>query len=542
MQLVEDTEALDKIGQRGDGHGGKPSANYLDVRRLPQEVKQEMVDIANVCDTAGCWPRNWIAVLAATVPKLAGGDRVLDLLPLLPKAWSKARGAIVWTWTEELGAFWDGVIKDSSLLRAALHRAVLDETGRELGTTSTTLWCDLQTFYDAISLMELMDLAVQVRYPAIVVSMAVQLSMAPRLLQDRKFGISQEVRPTRSVVAGSVRGVSLATVYIHQVLAKAHAMAPTAGLSTFADDTTAKMEGSQAAVTTSMTVIAEVLVEGIVEERGPVISSKTKLLCSNPRFGKQLADSLRSKRLPIQAVQEAVDLGGGAAVGRKRCVRKQRQRTGMARRRTARIVKTRRTAALMLEDRNLWSTGANPQASYGHQLQGLAPSRIKEIRRRRDGRWQTGGRPMSHHGPGGDAAEGAGHGWSNPAVGESKGPAGARPRWWTSAGSRTAVPWVRPEHQAQWAQPVRIEEGGPASEWHLVEATGEAFGSLIDHRVLLHSARRDMVHMMWRAAAGHEGELRRMARRQQLTEWSLNMAVASGSQWPSTRRRREGFL
>ena len=78
--------------------------------------------------------------------------RALGTLPLMPKARSRARGALVRPWTEELGASWDGAIRGSPLLRAALRRGVLDETGREVLTSSATLLCNLSNFYGMISL------------------------------------------------------------------------------------------------------------------------------------------------------------------------------------------------------------------------------------------------------------------------------------------------------------------------------------------------------------------------------------------------------
>ena len=51
------------------------------------------------------------------------------MLPLVPKAWSKARATLTSEWSASLSAHWDTAIRGSSALRAALVRSLMDEVG-----------------------------------------------------------------------------------------------------------------------------------------------------------------------------------------------------------------------------------------------------------------------------------------------------------------------------------------------------------------------------------------------------------------------------
>ena len=127
--------------------------------RLPPEGREELRQLLVECERRGCWPRQLLGVIGATLPKSAGGERIIGMLPLPPKVWSRARSSVTSSWTDGLGAFWDSAIRGSSALRAALLRAVMDETGMELGVAASTLYMDVDNFYDLVSLVKLMAIA-----------------------------------------------------------------------------------------------------------------------------------------------------------------------------------------------------------------------------------------------------------------------------------------------------------------------------------------------------------------------------------------------
>ena len=160
---------------------------------------------------------------------------MLGMLPLPIKLWSRARGGCCNSWSEGLEAHWDTALKGSSALRAGLLRACLDEVGAELGATAMTLLLDIDKFYDTVSFVILMRIALRLGFPAVGVALEVAAFIGPRFLQERNIA-SEAVWVTRSLVAGSARGVHLAKLFLHPVLDRAHRRAPEAALWTFVDD------------------------------------------------------------------------------------------------------------------------------------------------------------------------------------------------------------------------------------------------------------------------------------------------------------------
>ncbi|CAK0909574.1 unnamed protein product [Prorocentrum cordatum] len=134
---------------------GLDQLSPTDIDRLPTVAKAEQLDIIAECKRHLAWPRQISATKCAIVPKPvpARGDRVLGMLPLPVKLWSRARGDVCSMWSAGLSDHWDTAVKSSSALRAGLLRAVLDEAGIEIGASAMTLLLDIEKFYDTVSLV-----------------------------------------------------------------------------------------------------------------------------------------------------------------------------------------------------------------------------------------------------------------------------------------------------------------------------------------------------------------------------------------------------
>eukprot|EP00959_Pyramimonas_sp_CCMP1952_P425960 8922202-Pyramimonas_sp.AAC.1 len=74
-----------------------------------------------------------------------------------------------------------------------------------MGITTATLLLDLAKFYDSISVVKLVQHALEQGYPPIVLCLEVQMHLAPRLLKERQW-VSREIQPWRSILAGSPEG------------------------------------------------------------------------------------------------------------------------------------------------------------------------------------------------------------------------------------------------------------------------------------------------------------------------------------------------
>ena len=117
-------------------------------------------------------------------------------------------------------------------------------------------------------------------YPAIVVGLEVQMLLAPRMLRDRQWGVSDPIDAARSVVAGSGHGASLGMVRLCPILTGARAVSPRSGPRSFVDDAVARAEGSKAELPRQLPKVGLAL-KGGLDEQELLGSSETKAVSAD---------------------------------------------------------------------------------------------------------------------------------------------------------------------------------------------------------------------------------------------------------------------
>ncbi|CAK0814093.1 unnamed protein product, partial [Prorocentrum cordatum] len=74
----------------------------LDVERFPDCAKEQFLAVLHQAGAHCMWPPQLNGTLGAVAGKLAGGDRVLGLLPMPVRIWARARSGVVDQWTQGL--------------------------------------------------------------------------------------------------------------------------------------------------------------------------------------------------------------------------------------------------------------------------------------------------------------------------------------------------------------------------------------------------------------------------------------------------------
>ena len=99
---------------------------------------------------------------------------------MLYRIWTKIRKGQIQTWDKGWVAHWDAAVAGSSALRAAVLTAFNDElakyTAQEIGRM---LW-DMDKFYDTIDMLKLMERAMEMGYPILILALGLQMHFAPR--------------------------------------------------------------------------------------------------------------------------------------------------------------------------------------------------------------------------------------------------------------------------------------------------------------------------------------------------------------------------
>eukprot|EP00959_Pyramimonas_sp_CCMP1952_P335426 7023039-Pyramimonas_sp.AAC.1 len=103
-----------------------------DLLRLPDGALQELSVLLSVCEATQTWPHQILLTIGTLLPKEVPGDRIIRLLPHLPRVWSQARESYVKQWTTECEAHWDAAIKGNGAIRKVFLRAIDEEVAARL--------------------------------------------------------------------------------------------------------------------------------------------------------------------------------------------------------------------------------------------------------------------------------------------------------------------------------------------------------------------------------------------------------------------------
>ncbi|CAK0859205.1 unnamed protein product, partial [Prorocentrum cordatum] len=441
-----------------------------------------------------------------------------------------------------------------------------------------------QAFVDNLNAIEAAGAGLQIGFPPIILLLEVGLYSFPRLLKKGQM-ITEAVEVTRSIVAGSGLGVPLAKVMLHRLLEKVHREVPPAGLWSYIDDIVGRAEGTKQKVIRDLEATADVMSGGLRELRLQ-ISTKTKLVASSDDLGAELEKRLRRKGIPVEFVRATVDLGSDAAAARVRASARMMKRRAQARLRQRKVMKVRRLAKLRFVTKKLWSSGVYPASVFGHQLMGTPPTTLLAMRR--DAAAAVAGAKRGRclttvlqaiYGtaePGVDLRRQLLREWVALWLTQP----GLHPRIckvWPMVLARLkrgkAVCWkdVRgpiaalqatllqvgwdPQSPLVWSRPLA---DGTIDDWIFPSFGDEQFGTavLAHFDDMLGAFMDDCVAQQWQSAAHHAAgddlaggadlttvsiELNRFAKRLQFDEWSADVAVVSGGQWPRERQLAAGY-
>jgi hypothetical protein len=146
-------------------------------------------------------------------------------------------------------------------------------------------------------------------------------------------------------------------------------------LNTWVDDLAHQERGRRHAVIQKVIQVAEALVTGL-KGLGFKVAAKSTILAHPVKVGHDIVRALAAKGVTLRADSCGKDLGVDAHVGRRR--------TGVLKGRMTKAGKRARAIAQLVRvdrgSRVLAKTGFKPQAVWGLEAQGLAPSTLQRLR------------------------------------------------------------------------------------------------------------------------------------------------------------------
>jgi hypothetical protein len=181
--------------------------------------------------------------------------------------------------------------------------------------------------------------------------------------------------PTRSLFAGCGQSIDYSRLALWRILEAVHAQYRPRELETWVDDLHHLEIGHMEQVIERITTISVGLAQGL-REHGFKLSEKSALVTSPPRIAQRISAALREHDIHVLTPGAAKDLGV-ATHGVRRTTKVIKGRMKKAARRALAIRKLIRVEP---KARALVNTGYRPQAIWGHEGQGLAPSTLRLLR------------------------------------------------------------------------------------------------------------------------------------------------------------------
>ncbi|CAK0823536.1 unnamed protein product, partial [Prorocentrum cordatum] len=191
-----------------------------DLIWLPEQGKQELVQLFQLIEQSVAWPWQLTVVLVTLLRKPSGDDRAIGTLSTLARLWSSCRGEYRASWTKAKAGHWDAAVAGSSALREALARSYLDETVAlttiKDWVQASVLW-DIEGFYDALKWQLLLETGMEHEFPPCILALEMILHMGVRFLRDSGY-YSDAIVPEQSMIAGLGGAVDFSRCSLYNIL------------------------------------------------------------------------------------------------------------------------------------------------------------------------------------------------------------------------------------------------------------------------------------------------------------------------------------
>ncbi len=347
---------------------------------LSDDALATLATMLEAVESSGIWPRQLSMVVAALLPKPAGGYRPIGLAPAVYRLWAKVRKADADAWEKRYPRPYFSQCRGSGPVDAMWRLAARQEAGAAEGEVAATASEDLQSFFETLDRERLASEAKALGFPLPVLRAALAAYSSARVV-TLGGRISREVYPTTGVVAGCSLAMALTKVYCLRAFDDFVAEAPKrVQLGTFVDDLTLAAIGAPAAVVEDLTRAHAILTDIVNGTLGCAFAvGKTTLTATTRSVAATIA---RRLKIPGGTTAAATLLGtdntsaAPRAVLRSGSKKSARLKAAMAKRKRLRQIQK----AIGTRARKIFVAGVQPAATYGAQLWGLDDGEVTRLR------------------------------------------------------------------------------------------------------------------------------------------------------------------
>ena len=376
---IEGTE-IERIAKRvADKAGGLDGLTYASLRNLPSQAYQELACVLNASEDSLTAPIQWQQQQVCMLAKKPTIERPIYLTSVTYRLWCFARRGPVQQWIQQTqnNTAWDKATPGNTCLQIAVNRLLKGEVSRCNKKHMIAILIDLETFYDCVDLQLLADRLCEAQFPPVVGALALQAYAGERHIVSEDV-LSEGIWPKRGIPAGCPLAITMARVFLAPILREASTCEGLAGLDTWVDDIGADFEDKRPAVVARQALTGyRVLAEGLKGSGLKISGTKTGFLASTKEARKELQALLKPEEPKI--FNSMRDLGVDCALGRLRRVTHQKARVGKGKKRQGKLGKLKVPVEACKV--RLFKGSICASMLWGHQAQGLPPSRVRDLRR-----------------------------------------------------------------------------------------------------------------------------------------------------------------
>ncbi len=348
---------------------------------LSEEALQSLSLILAAVEASAMWPTQVSLIVAALLPKPAGGFRPIGLAPAVYRVWSKARRLEADAWEKKYPRAFFSACKGAGPVDAVWRLSAMQEAGTAEGEVAATISEDLQSFFETLDRQRLVDEARALGFPMPILRAALAAYSAPRMV-SMGGRIAREVFPTAGVVAGCSLAMALTKVYCLRAFDDFTARAPAGTrLGTFVDDLTLSAIGTPVAVREDLAeahgLLAEIVRDQLHCEFAP---GKTAITATNRGLAAAVARGAGvTGAVTTSATLLGIDNTAAAprAALRGRSKKGARLKAALARRKRLGQV----SSAIGSRARKIFVAGVQPAAAFGGEIWGLDEGETAKLRR-----------------------------------------------------------------------------------------------------------------------------------------------------------------
>ena len=351
--------------------GGLDGWSVKELKALPKEALSAWAYMYRKTQQEFQWPVALTVVGYALWPKSEEAERPIALTSLWYRLLIKSRLHLLEAWLQKVAALcpWDRAVAGSTVFCSSMARMLRAEILPHAKLYQASVLVDLKHCYDRMNIQLLIRAALKRKYPPGLLALAVPVHCGARVLMAENMH-SQCVQPVRGILAGCSLSVSLAKLYLWDMMEALQLSPGLVASDTCFDDLSFDLvDYNPDRLALRALALYEDLAGRVAELELQISVKMSGFLVSHVAVAQPLKTLLQAARTKRgfeypQVCTALKDLGAQTTLARCRRVGVQKARLGKGRGKRKQLVKG----------------NIMPTATWGHQAAGLAKTMVRSFR------------------------------------------------------------------------------------------------------------------------------------------------------------------